>query len=114
MTDNKKNPDKDSPLGDVIKKVVSIGVGAAFMTEDAVRGVLSDLPLPKDIVTGLISNAKSAKDDFSNSVREELRSYLKKVDARRLARDIVERYDIEVNATFKFKKKDGVEDDDLQ
>lgn len=114
MSDDKKQSDKESALSDVIKKVVSIGVGAAFMTEDAVRGVLSDLPLPKDIVTGLINNAKSAKDDFSTSVREELRSYLKKVDARRLARDIVERYDIEVNATFKFKKKEGVEDEDLE
>ncbi len=103
--DNKKS-DKESSIGDVIKKVVSIGVGAAFMTEDAVRGILHDLPLPKDIVTGLVQNAKTAKDDFSNSVREELRSYLMKIDPQTLVQDVVDKYDIEVNATFKFKLKE--------
>ena len=108
MADQKKGSDKekDFAFSEVVKKVVSIGVGAAFMTEDAVRSVLNDLPIPKDIVTGLIQNAKSAKADFAEGIQEELRSYLKKVDAKRLVRDIVDHYDIEVNATFKFKKKD--------
>jgi polyhydroxyalkanoate synthesis regulator phasin len=97
--------DKDSPLGDVIKKVVSIGVGAAFMTEDTVKNLLHDLPLPKDIVNGLISNAKSAKEDFSNSVREEVGQYLSKVDPKKLIEDVMEDYDVEVTAKFSFKKK---------
>lgn len=97
--------DKDTRLSDVVKKVVSIGVGAAFMTEDAVRTVLKDLPLPKDVVNGLIQNAKGAKEDFSTAIQQELRRYLSKVDPYRLMDDFADRYDVEVNATFKFKKK---------
>ncbi len=97
--------DKDSGLGDVIKKVVSIGVGAAFMTEDTVKNLLGDLPLPKDIVNGLVQNAKTAKEDFANSVREEISQHLSKVDPKKLMEDIIEDYDIEVNAKFSFKKK---------
>lgn len=97
--------DKDSGLGDVIKKVVSIGVGAAFMTEDTVKNLLHDLPLPKDIVNGLISNAKNAKEDFSNSVREEVSQYLSKVDPKKLLEDVMEDYDVEVTAKVSFKKK---------
>lgn len=97
--------EKDSPLGDVIKKVVSIGVGAAFMTEDTVKNLLNDLPLPKDIVTGLVQNAKSAKEDFSNSVREEIAQHLNKVDPKKVVAQVLDGYDIEVNAKFSFKKK---------
>jgi polyhydroxyalkanoate synthesis regulator phasin len=96
---------KDSPIGDIIKKVVSVGVGAAFMTEESVKKILEDLPLPKDIVTGLVQNAKGAKEDFTNGIREELRNYLSKVDASKIATDILDRYDVEVEAKFKFKKK---------
>lgn len=105
MTQKKGRGDKDSGIGDVIKKVVSIGVGAAFMTEDAVKSLLSDLPLPKDIVSGLVQNAKSAKEDFSKSIREELKGHLSKVDPKALVSEIIENYDVEVTAKFKFTKK---------
>lgn len=104
--------DKDSGLGDVIKKVVSIGVGAAFMTEDTVKNLLNDLPLPKDIVNGLVGNAKTAKEDFTNSVREEIGQYLSKVDPKRLMEEIIQDYDIEVNAKFSFKKKEKQSDNE--
>jgi polyhydroxyalkanoate synthesis regulator phasin len=96
---------KDSHIGDIIKKVVSVGVGAAFMTEESVKKILEDLPLPKDIVSGLVQNAKGAKEDFTNGIREEIKSYLSKVDAAKIATEILDRYDLEVEAKFKFKKK---------
>jgi polyhydroxyalkanoate synthesis regulator phasin len=103
------NDKKDSAIGDIIKKVVSVGVGAAFMTEESVKKILDDLPLPKDIISGLVQNAKGAKEDFTNGIREELRSYLTKVDASKIASDILDKYDVEVEAKFKFKKKAGHE-----
>jgi polyhydroxyalkanoate synthesis regulator phasin len=102
-TEDKK---KDSPIGDIIKKVVSVGVGAAFMTEESVKKILEDLPLPKDIVSGLVQNAKGAKEDFTKGIREELKSYVSMVDASKFAGDILEKYDVEVEAKFKFTKKE--------
>ncbi|RPJ68992.1 MAG: hypothetical protein EHM20_16870 [Alphaproteobacteria bacterium] len=96
---------KDSAIGDIIKKVVSVGVGAAFMTEESVKKILDDLPLPKDIITGLVHNAKGAKEDFTKGIREELRTYLSKVDASKIMTDVLDKYDVEVEAKFKFKKK---------
>ncbi len=105
MTNKKKEDQKESILGDTIKKVVSIGVGAAFMTEEAVKGLLSDLPLPKDIINGLLQNAKTAKADFAKSVREEVRSHLDKMDIRILADHLIANYDMKIDATFKFTPK---------
>ena len=99
------NDKKDSPIGDIIKKVVSVGVGAAFMTEESVKKILEDLPLPKDIISGLGQNAKGAKEDFTNGIREEIRNHLAKLDASKVIADLFEKYDVEVEAKFKFKKK---------
>jgi polyhydroxyalkanoate synthesis regulator phasin len=99
---------KGSGLDNIIKKVVSVGVGAAFMTEESVKKILEDLPLPKEILSGLIQNAKGAKEDFTSGIREELRTYLSKVDASKIAMDILDRYDVEVETKFKFKKKEKV------
>lgn len=102
MDDNK---DKDGKLGDLFKKVLVTGVSAAFMTEESVRSLLKDVPLPKDIVGGLLENAKTTKTEFVASVKNELKSYLDKIDLGREVDRIVEKYDFEVKATISLKKK---------
>jgi polyhydroxyalkanoate synthesis regulator phasin len=103
MADDKKS---ESSITDVIKKVVSIGVGAAFMTEDAVKTILSDLPLPKDIITGLIQNAKGAKKEFSDGIRSEIREYLSKLDVTKVVESTLEKYDFDVQAKVSLRRKD--------
>lgn len=106
MSDD-QNSKKDGGLQDIIKKVVSVGVGAAFMTEESVKNILGDLPLPKDIVTGLVQNAKGAKEDFTTALRDEFKKYLSHLDTEHIIDYIAQNYDVEVNASFKFKKKAG-------
>lgn len=107
MTDKKVD---DKKLGDVLKKVASLGMGAAFMTEDAIKNIVADLPIPKDIVAGLLQNAKTAKEDFSTSLRDEFRKYLTKLDTERLIDYILTNYDVELDAKFRFKKKTDVKE----
>lgn len=102
MEDNK---DKDGKIGDILKKVVTTGVTAAFMTEESVRALLKDVPLPKDIVGGLVENAKNTKSEFVSSVKNELKSYLDKIDISKEFDKIAEKYDFEVKATISLKKK---------
>lgn len=96
---------KDGKLGDIFKKVLTTGVTAAFMTEESVRALLKDVPLPKDIVGGLVENAKNTKTEFVASVKNELKSYLDKIDLSKEIDKIVEKYDFEVKATISLKKK---------
>lgn len=97
--------EKDGKLGDLIKKVLTTGVTAAFMTEEGVRAVLKDLPLPKDMVGSLVENAKHTKSEFVASVKNELKSYLDKIDITKEIDKIAEKYDFEVKATIGLKKK---------
>lgn len=103
MEDNKQ--DKDGKIGDILKKVVSTGVSAAFMTEESVRNLLKDVPLPKDIVGGLVENAKNTRNEFVSSVKNELKSYLDKIDLSKEIEKIADKYDFEVKATISLKKK---------
>ncbi len=103
---SKKEQAEKGVFSDIIKKVVSVGVGAGFMSEEAIKSIIGDLPLPKDILNGMIQNAKGAKEEFTQSIREELRLYLSKVDASKIVEDVLDKYDVEVEAKFKFKKKE--------
>jgi hypothetical protein len=103
MDENQK--DRDGKLGDLFKKVLTTGVTAAFMTEEGVRAVLKDLPLPKDMVGSLVENAKNTKTEFVASVKNELRTYLNKIDISKEIDKIAEKYDFEIKATISLKKK---------
>ena len=100
-----KDDEKDLKISDIFKKVVNTSVNAAFMTEDAIKGVLGELPIPKDIVNGLIQNAKASKEEFVESIKNEFKSYLDRVDLTSEIDKVLENYDIEVNAKIKFNKK---------
>ncbi len=95
----------EKKLTDIFKKVVNTGISAAFMTEDAVKNIIQDLPLPKEIVNGLLQNAKSTKDEFITSVKDELKHYLGQLDVSKEIDRIIENYDIEVTAKFKLTPK---------
>lgn len=103
------NEDKDDKklLSGVFKKVLNTGITAAFLTEDAVKNIISDLPLPKEIAQGLLQNAKSSKDEFISGVKNELKTYLDKVDLSKEIDKVIEKYDIEINAKINLKKKEN-------
>jgi len=97
--------DKDGKLGDILKKVLTTGVTAAFMTEETIRAAMKDLPLPKEIVGGLVENAKNTKTEFVAGIKTELKTYLDKIDISKEIDKIAEKYDFEVKATISLKKK---------
>lgn len=101
MDDNQR----DGKLGDIFKKVLTTGVTAAFMTEEAVRDLLKDVPLPKEMVGSLLENAKNTKTEFVASVKNEMRNYLDKIDLSKEIDKIADKYDFEVKATISLKRK---------
>ena len=102
MSDDRE---KDGKVEGILKKVLSTGVTAAFMTEESVRSLLKDVPLPKDIVGGLVENAKNTKSEFIAGVKNELKTYLDKIDLSKEIDKIVDKYDFEVKATISLKRK---------
>ncbi|MFZ4714319.1 MAG: hypothetical protein ACOYL6_11420 [Bacteriovoracaceae bacterium] len=104
MSDGKSD-NKENKLGDVFKKVVSTGISAAFMTEEAVKGMMHDMPISKEAINSLLQNAKNTKEEFVGSIKNELKTYLDKIDVSKEIEKVLDKYDVEVNAKLSFTKK---------
>ncbi|MFH1811097.1 MAG: hypothetical protein ABIJ09_20320 [Pseudomonadota bacterium] len=65
---------------DVVKRGLVTGLGALFMTEEGVRSALTDLKLPKEVVTFLVSQAERSKRELTQTLAREVRSFLGDVD----------------------------------
>ena len=100
-----KNNSSTSQLGDFVKKVVSTGIGAFFLTEEALKSALSEKNIPKDMVQNLLQNAKGLKDEVFKQVKNELGGYLNKIDISKEMGKILENYDLDVQAKIKFSKR---------
>ena len=111
--DNKKDPGKSDPLsdvkslfGDTIKKVITSGVTGAFMTEEALRGYLSDLKLPKELLNLILQSAQKSKDEITQRVSKEMISMIQKIDLTKEVSRFAESHKFRISAEIEFIKKD--------
>ncbi len=100
----------DSKFGisDGVKKILSLGIGAAFMTEESIRNYIADSKLPKDIYNKLIEGANKSKQELLDRVGDELVSIVKKIDLVQEAARFVENHKFRIVAEIEVQKKDTV------
>lgn len=106
------NTDFDDSLpkwGEVLKKVMSVGLGAAFMTEESVRSALGGLNLPKEVLTTILQGANRSKEDFLNKIGNETIKLLSKIDFVKEASRFVEEHKFRINAEIEVVKKENGE-----
>jgi len=108
---NKKNePDIlikaiDSLLPDVVKKMILVSIGGVMLTEEAVRKILSELNISKEIVSLVLSQTNKAKDEVVKTVSEEFRQLLGKVDIKNEIEKVLKDTKIKVQLEIDFESK---------
>ncbi len=111
--DEKFPPKKDeaapSMMSDAIRKLVSTGISAAFMTEEAVRSRVSELKLPKETLNLLLTGASKSKDELMNRVSNEVIRIINKIDVVKEASRFMEEHKFKITAEVEVLKKDGSE-----
>lgn len=97
---------------DILKKLVSAGIGAAFMTEESIRSYVSELKLPKDVLNLLLQGAQKSKDELMNKVSGEVIKIVQKIDFVKEASRFVEDHKFRITAEIDVvkKKPDSVDD----
>lgn len=95
--------------GEVLRKVMSVGLGAAFMTEESVRSALGGLNLPKEVLASILQGANRSKEDFLNKVGNETIKLLGKIDFVKEASRFVEDHKFRINAEIEVVKKSNGE-----
>jgi hypothetical protein len=105
--------DEDDDLGgtpsvtDTIKKIVTAGVSAAFMTEESIRSFVSELKLPKETLNLLLQSAAKSKEELMNRVSREIIGIISKIDFVNEASRFVEEHKFRVSAEIEVIRKDN-------
>ena len=99
--------DLKDKAAEMVRKILTVGVGAVFLTEESLRGIVSELKLPKELLGGILESAGKTKNEFfqrlSTDVIDRIRD---KVDPTALIEEFLSRNDIEFKIRMSFKPKD--------
>ncbi len=99
---------------DLLRKLISAGIGAAFMTEESIRAYLGELKLPKDVVGLLLQGAQKSKDELMDRVGNEVIKIIQKIDFVNEASRFVEEHKFRITAEVDVVKKESVRKDSAQ
>lgn len=107
QNDENENESGDGPKwAEVLKKVVGVGLGAAFMTEEHVRSYLGDFKVPKDVVNLVLQGASKSKEELMNRVGNEIVKIVSKIDFVKEASRFVEEHKFRISAEIDIIKKE--------
>ena len=97
--------EKKKFIPESVKKILAMGMGAAFLTEETLRSVLGDVKLPGDVVGKLLEGANRSKEEIIERVGDEMASIIKKIDFVKEASRFVEDHKFKISAEIEVLKK---------
>lgn len=98
--------DFKSQISEAMKKVVLMGVGTIFLTEETVRNYLSEMKLPKEMWTSFLENADKTKKEFLSTFAKEMAQTLSKVDFASEFEKLLKDQKVSLKIELSFDKKD--------
>lgn len=107
--DDNKDEKSGSLIGEAVKKMFTVGVSAAFMTEESIRTYLSDLKLPKEALKSVLDSAQRSKEDLMGKVSNEMIKMVQKIDFAKEFTKFAETHKFKISAEIEIKKKDPSE-----
>ena len=109
------NPDdRDEQAGSIswAKKLMTAGVGAFFLTEEALKTLVSEFKLPKEIVGSILDGAKNVRKEFMQSVVTEMMNKVQdKMDPAVMMADFLKKNEVTFEVKIKVKDKTSSESD---
>jgi hypothetical protein len=98
--------DLQSKAADLVRKALTVGVGAYFLTEESLRGLVSELKLPKELLAGILDSANRAKNDFLQNLSQDVLSRLsERVDLKALVQELLETNEIDLQMRIRLKPR---------
>jgi len=96
----------DQMVPDALKKALAAGVGAVFMTEEGIRNMVSEMKLPKEALSYLLTQTERTRKDVFEAVSKEVKKYLRSKEPEKLLSQVLQHFTIEVKAEIKFRTND--------
>jgi hypothetical protein len=103
--------DLQSKAAEMMKKVLTVGVGTIFLTEESLRGLIGELKVPKELLGGILESAQKTKDEFLKNLSKDVMSRVSdKIDPVTLVEEFLSRNDIDFHIKMSFKPKEKSKD----
>lgn len=88
------------------KKLMTVGVGTFFLTEEALRTLVSEFKLPKEIVSSILDGAKGVRAEFMQKVvQEALSKVSERLDPVAVVTEVLKNNDVTFEIKIKVKEK---------
>jgi hypothetical protein len=100
---------------DLVRKAFTAGMGAVLSTEEGIRRLTKDMPMPKEVAGYLVNTASSTKDDLMRIIAREVREFLTTVNLSEEIAKMLTTLSFEIKTEIRFIPNDekyaGVEPD---
>ena len=100
---------------DLVRRAFAAGMGAVLGTEEGIRKLTKEMPMPKDVAGYLVNTASSTKDDLLRIIAREVREFLSTVNLSEEIAKMLTMLSFEVKTEIRFipnaEKYAGVEPD---
>lgn len=98
--------DLQSKAADLMKKVLTVGVGAIFLTEESLRALVSEFKLPKELIGGILDSAAKTKNEFLRTLSQDVLSRVaEKVEPSAILQEFLTRNEVEFTVKLKVRPK---------
>ena len=92
------------------KKLMTVGVGTFFLTEEALRTLVTEFKFPKEIMGTVLDSAKSARKEFMQNVVSEMMGKISgKMDPAAVIAEFLKKNDVTFEVKIKVKEKTGTD-----
>ncbi len=107
--------DIQSKAGDFMKRMLTVGVGTLFLTEESLRGLVSDFKLPKELLGTILESANKTRKEFLQNLSGDLMTRLsEKVDPKALIQEVLSKNDIHLSIKMSFTPKKDASESETQ
>ena len=93
---------KDTVVAELFRKAVTKGGEVANHTEESVRRLLGDLPLPNEVVERIIERLDDYKVDAMRMVKDEVRDFLDRIDLGHELQKMLTSLSFEISTEIRF------------
>lgn len=98
--------DLQSKAGELMKKVLTVGIGAIFLTEESVRKMVSEFKLPKELITGLLETANKTRKEFLHDFSNDIITRINEtVDLKKALQEFLEKNEIDLKIKMTIQPK---------
>lgn len=110
--DSFKNSDmNDSGVMSWAKKLMTVGVGTFFLTEEALRSLVSEFKFPKEIMGTVLDGAKSVRKEFMQNVVNDVMTRVNdKMNPSDLLAEFLKKNEVTFEVKLKVREKNGTQD----